>query len=339
MPELDSIRGVAIVSVVIYHGFYLALPRDNFSHWQRLFLTVTWPGRLGVNLFFVLSGFLITGILLDSKLRPNYFRRFYAHRALRILPVYLLVLAVLALLHYPPVFLLLSLLYLSNLTPLMGIGIAYPVLWSLAVEEHFYLVWPMIVRYVSRNALLALSIAIIVTSPFLRYASSFSAHDFTFNEYTWNSADGLACGAVLALLVRMRRNDRKFLLGVVGVSLALAAAFARFAVLPRATHLGAALQITPWHFLFTGMIASCLLIGSSRWKWLVQISFLQFFGRISYGLYLIHFLLYQEYDHYWSPVGFWDIVRRFIYAMSAATALAWLSRTYFEQRLLDLKSR
>ena len=71
MPELDSIRGIAIVSVIIYHAFYWSVNPETLPRWQRLFLTATWPGRLGVNLFFVLSGFLITGILLDTRSDPN----------------------------------------------------------------------------------------------------------------------------------------------------------------------------------------------------------------------------------------------------------------------------
>lgn len=85
MPELDSIRGIAILAVVIYHGFYWQVDLTAFTRWQSILLTLTWPGRLGVNLFFVLSGFLITGLLLDSKAKPDYYKRFYVRRALRIL--------------------------------------------------------------------------------------------------------------------------------------------------------------------------------------------------------------------------------------------------------------
>src|SRR5258707_11165765 len=77
MPELDSIRGIAILAVVIYHGFYWQVNLAAFPRWQQILLTLAWPGRLGVNLFFVLSGFLITGLLLDSKTKQDYYKRFY----------------------------------------------------------------------------------------------------------------------------------------------------------------------------------------------------------------------------------------------------------------------
>lgn len=132
MPELDTIRGLAILGVLLYHGLYWNVNLSNFPSLERIILTGMWAGRMGVDLFFVLSGFLITGILLDSRNRQDYYRRFYARRALRILPAYLLILAILAVTKYTPLsFVLLSLIYLSNLTPLFGIPIAYPVLWSL----------------------------------------------------------------------------------------------------------------------------------------------------------------------------------------------------------------
>jgi peptidoglycan/LPS O-acetylase OafA/YrhL len=77
MPELDSIRGIAILAVLFYHGFYWNVDLAQFSKPVRLVLTGMWVGRLGVNLFFVLSGFLITGLLIDSKGRTDYYSRFY----------------------------------------------------------------------------------------------------------------------------------------------------------------------------------------------------------------------------------------------------------------------
>ena len=203
MPEVDSIRGLAILGVLFYHGFYWGNDLGAFPLWQRRISTLMWCGRLGVNLFFVLSGFLITGLLLDSCERPDYYKRFYIRQAKRILPAYAMILIILALLRYPPTFLALSAVYLSNLTPIVGVAIAYPVLWSLAVEEHFYFAWPAAVRQLSRKSLLALCIFIVMATPILRFISFHAARGFEFNDYTWNSADGLACGAIAAVLLRM----------------------------------------------------------------------------------------------------------------------------------------
>ena len=97
MPELDTIRGLAILGVLLYHGFYWVRDLSLYAPWQRHFFTLMAPGQFGVNLFFVLSGFLITGILLDSRNRPDYYQRFYFRRALRILPAYYLTLLLLIL--------------------------------------------------------------------------------------------------------------------------------------------------------------------------------------------------------------------------------------------------
>jgi peptidoglycan/LPS O-acetylase OafA/YrhL len=115
----------------------------------------------------------------------------------------------------------LSLLYLSNLTPLFGVAIAYPVLWSLAVEEHFYLLWPMAVRNLPSRTILAASTAIILLSPLLRWVSFNLVAprgwvSYQIFDYTWNSADGLACGAFLALISHSLAEEERslFELGV-----------------------------------------------------------------------------------------------------------------------------
>lgn len=357
MPELDSIRGIAILAVLIYHGFYWKTDLSVFPRFERLIITTFWAGRLGVNLFFVLSGFLITGLLLDSRCRKDYFRRFYIRRGLRILPAYLATIAILLAIHYTTsAFIVLSLAYLSNLTPLFGVAIGYPVLWSLAVEEHFYLVWPTIVRWFRVQALLYCSLAIIVLSPICRLVSFYIAHNrgsvsFEINDYTWNSADGLACGAVLAIILREYNLDRRRLLQVCCLCILLSATIwifgLPFGIISRQTPFGMALQVVPWHFLFVALIGICLVVGTGQRHSLVQIPILRFFGEISYGLYLIHVLVFEGFDwlakQYRVPGIGWgkmsDLAVRFAYAGCGAVLLAYLSRRQFENRFLKLKSR
>ncbi len=334
MPELDSIRGLAILGVLFYHGLYWNIDLSGFPPWQSRMLTLMWAGRLGVNLFFVLSGFLITGILLDARARPDYYQRFYVRRARRILPAYAAMLLVLAVLQYSPRFLALSALYLSNLTPLFGVAIAYPVLWSLAVEEHFYFAWPAAVRRLSSSALLAACVGIVVLSPLLRFVSFHHAQGFEFNDYTWNSADGLACGAAVAILLRMWNQNRRYLRGLVIACLSVALLLSPFAISSRQTALGAAMQVVPWHAFFTAILGAFLLIGTSRWKSLVQFRILRFFGRISYGLYLVHLLAFSAFDRLVAWHGLSGLILRFLVAGTSAVLLAWLSREYFEERFL-----
>ena len=162
MAPLDGLRGLAILMVMAFHFAWVQPPRSLPA---KLFVFVGSFGWAGVDLFFVLSGFLITGILLDSKSEPYYFRNFYARRILRIFPLYYSVLLVtlVVLPHFvsydtPELTALLRSqawlwLYSANVSVAVEHGhwlwnadwLRLGMLWSLAVEEHFYLVWPLLV--------------------------------------------------------------------------------------------------------------------------------------------------------------------------------------------------
>ena len=161
IPELDVLRGIAILGVLFFHGFRADYGELRFTGVRRLLIFATQPGSLGVNLFFVLSGFLITGILLESRSRPDYYRRFYTRRALRILPAYYSLLILLGLLHQASAgFLGLSFIYLSNMTNFFAVSMDYHPLWSLAVEEHYYIIWPSVVKNLKPRLLAQFSLAI-----------------------------------------------------------------------------------------------------------------------------------------------------------------------------------
>jgi len=308
MPELDAIRGIAILGVLFYHGLYWQIDLTRFPSLLRLFLTLMWTGRLGVNLFFVLSGFLITGLLVDSRERPDYYARFYVRRALRILPAYLLTMLVLVVFSLAPwKFIALSLLYVSNLTPLWGIPIAYPVLWSLAVEEHFYFVWPTIARKFSMKKVLYTCAGIILVSPVLRLFAFLLTEkngfvSFVCNEYTWNAADGLACGALLAVYLRIYKPSRvrlaKIAVGWLALSVALWVGGLPWGILTRERPVGTALQVVPWQFAFIAVVAGALILGTGKspLKGFSHSKTLSFFGEISYGLYLYHLLVFEAVD-------------------------------------------
>jgi peptidoglycan/LPS O-acetylase OafA/YrhL len=209
MPELDTLRGIAVLLVLFFHGFGFEFGLQGLHGIPKLLVAATLPGWVGVNLFFVLSGFLITGILLDTKARPDYFRRFYYRRALRILPIYYAVLIALAvfsragLISRPASwgFLGLSAIYLANVTELFGVPMQYGVLWTLAIEEHFYLIWPTAVRALSRKMVAVAALAIFIGCALLRYYYCLKGYD-AGQGYTWLYADGLALGAILAAIAR-----------------------------------------------------------------------------------------------------------------------------------------
>ncbi len=358
MPELDVVRGIASLAVLFYHGLYWARDFSSFSVWQKHFVFLFSAGQFGVNLFFVLSGFLITGLLLDSKPRTDYYRRFYIRRALRILPAYYLVLLILLFAGVASrPFFWMSLFYCANFALLFGIAMSYPVLWSLAVEEQFYLIWPAAVRRMSPRRLALIAGAIVVASPLFRWACYLHASHTGFGDsgcfyYTWNSADGLACGALLAIVLREFSSERHALRRIcllcLGASFGIAVAGWHFGIFTRQTPTGAVLQGVPWNIAFVGLLGLFLLAGTTKWKAVVVPPSLIFFGNISYGLYMVHQMVFAGFDHIalshfpglttrfhpWTAMWL-----RFVIAGSAAVILAYLSRWFFEEPFLRLKDR
>jgi len=352
MPELDSLRGLAILGVLFLHGIYSSTNGMVFGGPARRFIQITQPGWLGVNLFFVLSGFLITGILLDSKSSSRYFASFYTRRALRILPAYYSLLILLVIFGGASwSYLGLCFLYLANVTTLFSVAEDYGPLWSLAVEEHFYLLWPLIVYRLSRRNVGIVAILICVLTPMLRALAFNLGHKAGIDSFTWLVADGLALGSLLAVVVRSRLTRGQ--LWIVGAFTLIAGIGAGllgspFGILTRNSMLGAAFQYSVLHIVFTGTLLLVLLVGSSQWRGWVNIGWLQFFGYISYGLYLIHLLMFRLYDRLcraFAPSllltgGRFDLlVLRFIVTAGTAIAIAYLSRVYFEERFLRLKGR
>ncbi len=362
MPELDSLRGIAILLVLFFHGFnYPGLVWSRFRGPARLFITASVGGWTGVYLFFVLSGFLITGILLDSKPKPHYYRRFYLRRALRILPAFYLLLILLIILPrtgwledrrvgWP--FIGLSFLYLANLTPLFGVPAQYAALWSLAVEEHFYLLWPTAVRALTRRAAAWCALGIFVASPMIRAL----VHALGYNAgtaYTWLVADGLAIGALMGVLSRGPLGERRpmfyFSATCIAAAIGLFTFGTPFGIWRGSRFFGAALRPTGVNLFCAGVLSMTMLIGASRFRWIVQRPLLQWFGWISYGLYLVHMLAFDFTDHWLarffpgvysqlpSRLGF--LFLRFLFSAGLAVTVAFLSRTYFEQWFLNLKDR
>jgi peptidoglycan/LPS O-acetylase OafA/YrhL len=350
MPELDTLRGIAILMVLFYHGYFWSI---GLSRIAKAFVEMTRPGWLGVNLFFVLSGFLITGILLDSKSKKHYFRRFYTRRALRILPAYYAILILLFLRGLRPfAFLVLSLFFLSNVTPLFGVVPSYPVLWSLAVEEHFYLLWPTVVHKFSSRAVGRCAIGIACVVPLLRAETYLLGRMEGLSSFTWLVADGLAMGAWLATYVRKPGFTRRKLgwisAGAVGIATFAAILGAGSGILTRQKLAGAAFQESCGNLAFLGFLGFFLLLGTGRWKFMVRRPLLSFYGHISYGLYLIHLLVFETYNrlirNLWSqlptPAGHFGMMTlRFAVCVAVSTGLAFLSRRYFEEPFLRLKDR
>jgi peptidoglycan/LPS O-acetylase OafA/YrhL len=191
LPALDGIRGIAILMVLLTH--LGAILRD-----VRIIRYFEF-GWIGVDLFFVLSGFLITRILLETRTDPQYYRRFYIRRGLRIWPLYYAYLLVMVVLVHalrrmyahspgnfgsggPPVItgpLWMYLFFLQNLRPasLLSSKLSMSITWSLCIEEHFYLVWPVFVRNFAIRTLKYGLLAVLVLSPLMRLGAIFLLRD------------------------------------------------------------------------------------------------------------------------------------------------------------------
>lgn len=357
MPELDTLRGIAVSLVVLFHAFAFTYGLRELSGLPKFFVELTMGGWVGVNLFFVLSGFLITGILLDTKNRKDFYRRFYSRRALRILPLYYAVLALLFVLvraglvarHASWSFLGLSAIYLSNVTPFFGVPMQYAVLWSLSVEEHFYLLWPIAVRALSPRKVIACAVIVVASCVALR--TLYYLLDWNINGYLWLSGDGLAMGAGLAAIARTpepRNSVRRCTLMAFVVCGVLLICGAPFGILSGGRFLGLTLRDTAINLFFLGALGSVLLIGSSRHRGLVNIRPFQFLGTISYGVYLTHMLVFEVVAHFtfrhWpalqaSAGKFMLIVGQFLVAAPLTIAITYLSRWYFEEPFLRMKDR
>jgi peptidoglycan/LPS O-acetylase OafA/YrhL len=186
VPALDAIRGLAILLVTI---FRFHSDPEQFadpvvtSTVGKAFFALLKEGYRGVDLFFVLSGFLITGILFDAKQGPHYFRNFYIRRVLRIFPLYYGAL-LLGLIVLPALFPLFRELYSTSIREqgwlwLFGTNIYLSIVntwslpgfehfWSLAVEEHYYLVWPLLLFFCSRRSAMAVCVACIIAATLVR---------------------------------------------------------------------------------------------------------------------------------------------------------------------------
>ena len=349
IPELDGVRGVAVILVLLLHGFAWTMETEKWTGLARWVELATRPGWMGVDLFFVLSGFLITGILLDSAGKPRYFRNFYARRALRILPLYYAILILIAICYrgaHDYVFL--SAFYLSNMAPIFGVAVYYGPLWSLSVEEHFYLLWPWLISRLKTRHIWVLAAGICVIEPVFRGIAFF--HGWDVATYSWFRFDGLAAGALLALFIRSAWYSDKRLwklgLSCIAGAAILAVGGLPFGIYTRKRLAGDALLFTFCAVLFTGLMAVVLGKRIHLVNILMRSRVLRRCGELSYFLYIAHWLIFYGWD---SMVGkypgefvahlgrFGALCVRALCVYAVCFVLAELSRRYFEGPLLGLK--
>jgi len=359
VPALDGIRGLAILLVMLFH---LAHANTNTpSALVNGLLRLGGSLWVGVDLFFALSGFLITGILLDSVADPHFFKNFYGRRLLRIAPLYygfLLLLFIVVSTRFAegPRPWVLLLLYLQN-TPLwyhlpatMPLAEHVSMLWSLAVEEQFYLVWPVVIYLVrDRRKLLWIALAGAVAAPLARallFAHGASPQE-TY-ELTICRADALLGGAWLALVTRgpARNTVIRFAPWLFWAALGSCVAIGMHAQrytreVPAVTLYGYSLTA------ITGAAVIAMSLGSgSGVAATMKMPALRFLGKYSYCLYLVHQFVFwclqisilpaiQARTH--SMLLYHFVDSALVFAISIGVAM--ISFRFFEQPVLRLKSR
>ncbi len=355
MPALDGFRGWAVLAVILYHFSrpMLAEPSHGRAWWAALHLMLA--GGYGVDMFFALSGFLISGILLASKADPHYFRNFYMRRVLRIFPLYYGVLIVcFGLLWWTTAikpFVPHSgwmWLYVTNFAGLKGVSFepTFDHFWSLAVEEQFYLVWPLVVYLLSTRSLVKLSIALAVVSLLLRCGliSTGVLEPNLAAELTPCRLEGLVLGSLLAVLARQPGG----LAGIrhhaiwIGAVAGIAALVSKFVVRSSGGiwgDLGIGHLTVP--LAFTCMLALAAE-GRGLWARLLSVRWLRFFGKYSYGLYVFHYLFEP-----WLDARFWylpsiplaSLLLHMACAVSVVVVIALASWHCYERLFLKLKMR
>ncbi len=372
-PALDGLRAVAVL--LVFLGHYRDLP--PWGDW-------TWAG---VDIFFVLSGFLITGILLDTRDSEHRLRNFYVRRTLRIFPVFYGVILVTLLLtplaHWAwhPGWLLWPaylgnyghLLYPDNATALghidrlvirsplgryyFGDLVSFGHLWSLCVEEQFYLVWPFVVFAVrSRRRLMQICLAAVVVVPFLRLAANlFLSRSLIERELLYRATpfrvDALLLGGLLALLIRgpeaekLARYARP--VGVGAFVLFLLSGLAGVGIfhdVPGGDPLTG--WVSSFGYSFIDIMAASVLVLALRSTSLLYrvltVRPLRYIGQLSYGFYVLHDILHPAYVR-WAELLF--APRWHPYLMGAVVAfvctllLSYLSFRFVESPFLRLKDR
>jgi peptidoglycan/LPS O-acetylase OafA/YrhL len=354
LPALDGIRGVAVLMVLVFHYLQGMLPCVWLSKVTRpLYFTET-----GVDLFFVLSGFLITGILLNARGTPHFLKNFYVRRVLRILPLYyLVVLGCIAAgwfvthskYQYGLAHCWWYLFYLQNIgMTFWPDAVGEPGhFWTLGVEEHFYLMWPLLIVLCDERHLPRALLGLIAGSIACRLLLLSLGYDVV--RFSPCRMDALSAGALLAVVVRRpelaetAHQACRWTLMVLGpillVLYPLTSGKALFAM-----------QVVKFTLVAVGYTALLgATVGPGRWQWLERLfclPTLRWCGKYSYAMYVFHPFLYGPIMTLMrsrmvlaqtNPAAFMAI--EFLVLVAAVCFVSWASWHLFEKHFLKLKSR
>ncbi len=360
LQALDGVRGLAIV-VVMAHHFRTFLPPSAIFDPLKLLLDYGW---VGVDLFFVLSGFLITGILIQSRTAENYFSSFYMRRILRIFPLYYLCLVgMFTLVSVIPIPIAaipfpedrkLYFLFLTNWLSLWHGNWGPNMLghfWSLAVEEQFYLFWPVVLWLVPIQRILKLTLALSLLALLIRvYWISQTGISVAIALATVTRMDSLLAGATAAVLAR----DRNFRASIRSLGWWAAAPLAAFvagvlyaADVSGATRFYQSIGYTLLAIGFSALVLRAALSDGSPilMQRVLCNPWLRQFGKYSFGLYVYHvpilgacdIIIYRQLPETLTSIPLFGVVYVTFLAI-VSFLVAKFSYENFERKILNLKT-
>lgn len=359
IPALDGIRGLAILLVLFHHLMWSNDKTGNGI--LNFFAALRGAAWTGVDLFFVLSGFLITGILFDSLGSIGYFKKFYLRRFLRIFPLYYGVLFVLLALTHPLHLVwhgmqYVLFLYLQNTglwipfehyVPAPFINLNH--FWSLAVEEQFYLIWPFLVFWIKDiRKLIATTIGLSLLSLVLRAVLlEHGVSTWFVFCFTACRADALLIGGCLALLMRtgVREHMLRFALPVL---LATSAILIGVGVHNHEFDWSKGLFLPTVGFTLIALASASLIAETFRersWSRRLFVNpAMRFFGKYSYGIYVLHYIADASLTHILRPVILsvthskaLSVVGGAVVVTAVTLVVAMLSYHFYESPFLKLK--
>jgi peptidoglycan/LPS O-acetylase OafA/YrhL len=365
IPALDGLRGVAIALVLLRHAVFGVSSIEGIESHSPIISALISCGQLtwsGVDLFFVLSGFLIGGILLDVRNSPRYYQTFYTRRAYRILPLYFVVVGLSLLPHLLAEF---SPARAAHTTPLpfpwwayatftqnfwmavfglfgpSGIGIT----WSLAIEGQFYLTIPLVIRRIRPRNLAMVLLVVIACAPWLRVVlhSSMAYPGLASYVLTPTRADALTLGVLTALLVRnpifwtWLQSHLRILWSITAFF------FLGVAYMTWQRDDALSYPMTTWGFSWLAVFYTCVLLiavsspdgtlaRTLQNPWLIRL------GSVAYCSYLVHVAFMNAIRHPLKasfpqyPVAAW--LAGGVLGTALTLAVALLSYRYFEKPLL-----
>ena len=349
----DTIRALAVFFVIVEHWGPFFEPHTLPAIIKSAFVL---NGDFGVNLFFVLSGFLITGILLNQKEKNTegkhlaIIKNFFVRRVLRIFPIYYLVILICYLLNYDfvRVHIWYFLTYTSNILPYRtNLPNVLSHTWTLAVEEQFYLIWPWLIIFVNKKYLKYVFLSAIITGIVTKYMAIYVYHHY-YPVLVINCFDSFGIGALYAYIRLDRDVHLRFVKSFKIVFPLLL--FVAWKIVP----VGGYPICVMYTKILNSIIAVALIMFAMNnhiaWvkRYILENRAFNFIGKISYGMYLYHYTFGPSYDmfiaervknHPSLPALFTNFYFSYSMKLALLIAICWLSYILIEQPILRLKKK